>query len=173
MSIDLRAYIRDVPDFPQPGIIFKDITPLLQSREAFAAAVDALAEPYMADSPDLVAAVEARGFIFGGSVAGRLGRGFVPLRKPGKLPSATISEAYELEYGRAAIAAHRDAMRPGARVLVVDDLLATGGTASAACNLVERLGGRLVGLAFLIELDFLNGRERLGGQSIHSVIHYP
>ena len=172
MNIDLRFYIRDVPDFPKIGVMFKDITPLLQNPDAFATAVDKLAEPYRANPPDLLAAVEARGFIFAGAVAHKLGCGFVPLRKPGKLPSGTIQEAYELEYGNAVIEAHQDAIPKDSQVLILDDLLAIGGTATAAVNLVERTGGQVVGMAFLIELDFLGGRKRLEGRPIHSVIHY-
>ena len=172
MSIDLAAHIRDVPDFPKPGILFKDITTLLKDPVAFAAAVDALAAPYRENPPDLIAAVEARGFIFAGAVAIKLGCGFVPMRKPGKLPAETVKLEYELEYGTDAIEVHRDAIGPGTRVVVMDDLLATGGTAAAAAGLVEQLGGTVAGISFLIELDFLKGRARLGDHPIHTTIHF-
>ena len=171
MDVNLEAFIRDVPDFPKPGIVFKDITPLLSDPTALRAAVQALAAPYRQDPPDLIAAVEARGFIFAGALACELNCGFVPLRKPGKLPADTIAEEYELEYGTATIEVHRDAIHAGDRVLVLDDLLAIGGPAAAAIRLVERLGGQVTGAAFLIELDFLKGRERLGEHPVHSVLH--
>lgn len=171
MDVNLEAFIRDVPDFPKPGIVFKDITPLLSDPEALRTAVHALSAPYRRDPPDLIAAAEARGFIFAGAVAHELDCGFVPLRKPGKLPTDTIAEKYELEYGTAEIEMHRDAIQTGDRVLVLDDLLAIGGTAAAAIRLVERLGGQVIGAAFLIELNFLNGRERLGEHPVHSVLH--
>ena len=171
MGVDLAAYIRDIPDFPKPGVVFKDITPLLHDPKAFAAAIEALAAPYVEEPPDLIVAPEARGFIFAGPLAQKLRCGFVPLRKPGKLPAETVSQDYELEYGTAAIEVHRDAIGNDDRVLVLDDLLAIGGTAAAAVALVERLGGRVIGVAFLIELDFLKGREQLRGHPIHSVLH--
>jgi adenine phosphoribosyltransferase len=168
--IDLERYIRDVPDFPKKGIIFKDITPLLGDYEALCATVRKLAEPYLDKGVQLVAGVESRGFIFGAAVAERLRAGFVPIRKPGKLPAETISESYELEYGSDSIEIHADAVPPGAKVLMVDDLLATGGTMAAACRLVEKLGGQIVGVAFVIELCFLNGREKLAGYDVASLI---
>ncbi len=172
MVRDLTAHIRDVPDFPKPGIVFKDITPLLRDPDALAAAIDALAAPYADADLAAVAAVESRGFIFASAVARVLGCGFVPLRKPNKLPAATIAAAYELEYGVDTIEAHTDAIQPGERVVIVDDLIATGGTAAAAVELVERLGGQVHGLAFLIELAFLDGRAKLGAYPVHSVLTY-
>jgi adenine phosphoribosyltransferase len=170
----LRELIRDVPDFPKPGIGFKDISPLLQSATGFAAAVDALA----AASPpgvDVVLGMEARGFIFGAPVALALGAGFVPVRKPGKLPRRTVSESYDLEYGSNTLAVHADAVQPGARVLVVDDVLATGGTVLATAGLVRQLGAELVQVSVLMELAFLGGRGRLAAQGItdvHTVLRY-
>ena len=168
----LRAIIRDIPDFPKPGILFRDITPLLADTERLPIAVRALVEPFRAAGITAVAGMEARGFIFGGLVADKLGVGFIPLRKPGKLPFETISETYELEYGMASLEAHADALDADDRVLVIDDLIATGGTAVAACRLVERLGASVAGLAFVIELDALNGRELLGDYHVHSLLHY-
>lgn len=159
--MDLAAYIRDVPDFPIPGIVFKDLTPLLADAAAFRYTVDRLAERFAGERVARVAAIESRGFIFGAPLAERLGAGFVPIRKLGKLPAATISQTYELEYGTATLEVHRDALRPGERVLLVDDLLATGGTAAAALRLTHALGGQPVGAAFVVELGFLKGRERL------------
>lgn len=167
---DITAFIRDVPDFPKKGIIFKDITPLLGSYEALSATVDQLAEPYLGKGVEYVTGVESRGFIFGTALAERLLAGFVPIRKPGKLPAETLQESYELEYGSDAIEIHADAFPPGAKVLMADDLLATGGTMAAACRLVEKLGGRIVGVAFVVELCFLNGRQQLKGQQIHSLV---
>lgn len=158
----LRAVIRDVPDFPREGILFKDVTTLLNDAEAFRAAIDGLVGAHTGQGIDLVVGVESRGFILGGAVAYRLGAGFVPVRKPGKLPSDRISVSYELEYGENVLEIHTDAMRPGQRVLIVDDLLATGGTAAATVELVQRLGGVVVGVAFLIELAFLEGARALG-----------
>jgi len=168
--MDLEKYIRDVPDFPTEGIIFKDITPLLADAEALAEAVRLLAEPFEGAGVELVAGIESRGFIFGGAVARQLGAGFVPLRKPGKLPYKTVRKEYALEYGTDAVEIHADAVQPGQKVLMVDDLLATGGTMAAACELVEGLGGRILGVAFLIELCFLNGREKLPGRDVHALI---
>src|ERR1017187_2047262 len=159
----LRSLIRDVPDFPRPGIVFKDITLLLRDRAAFIAPVPALARPHRAEGVDLVAGSESRGFILGGAVAVLLGAGFALVRKEGRLPSTRISQAYTLEYGVAVIEMHSDAIEPGQRVLIVDDLLATGGTAGAAAALVDRLGGNIVGFAFLIELSALGGSAALGG----------
>jgi adenine phosphoribosyltransferase len=160
----LRSLIRDVPDFPRPGIVFKDITLLLGDRSAFAAAVSALAAPYVDRGVEIVAGIESRGFILGGAVADRLGAGFVPVRKEGRLPSTRISQSYSLEYGEAVVEMHADALQPGQRVLIVDDLLATGGTVGAAAALVDRLGGDIVGFAFLIELTALGGSAALGGR---------
>lgn len=173
MSLDLAAYIRDVPDFPRPGIVFKDIMPLLADGAAMHEAVERLAEFARAKSPDLVLGAESRGFILGGALACELGCGFVAARKPGKLPWRTVSVDYALEYGTDSLELHEDAIRSGARVLVHDDLLATGGTAAAKVELVERLGGTVVGVAFLVELAFLEGRSRLAGHEVFSVIRYP
>jgi len=161
-----------VPDFPKKGIGFKDITTLLKDRAAFRDAVKQLSAPYRGESIDLVVGVESRGFILGAAVAHELGVGFVPLRKPGKLPYTKIRQEYALEYGTDAIEIHEDAIAPGERVLLVDDLLATGGTAKAACDLIEKLGGKIVGLEFLIELSFLNGREKLGSRKVRALIEY-
>ena len=166
------ALVRDVPDFPKPGITFKDITPLLADPEAFAEVVDRLAEPFVGRGVTKVVGIEARGFVVAAPVAHRLGAGFVPVRKPGKLPWETASEAYELEYGTDELEVHLDAFTPGEKVLVVDDVIATGGTALAAARLVEGLGGEVVGLAFLIELAFLGGAERLGGLPHRSLLVY-
>ena len=169
---DLKELIRNVPDFPKKGIIFRDITTLLRNGEAFKKAVAAMAAPFIKDQVKLVAAVEARGFILGGAVACKLGAGFVPLRKPGKLPAETVEKTYKLEYGVDAVAVHRDAIQPGQKVLMLDDLLATGGTMAAACQLVEDLGGEIVGCVFLIELSFLKGRDKLGAYRLVSLIDY-
>ena len=168
--MDLEKYIRDSPDFPTKGIIFKDITPLLADPGALDEAVRRLAEPYEGTGVQSVAAVESRGFIFGAAVARQLGAGFVPIRKPGKLPHETLSKEYSLEYGTDAVEIHTDAVSPGSKVLMIDDLLATGGTMAAACELVAWLGGRIVGIAFLIELGFLNGRAKLPGYDLHTLI---
>lgn len=168
----LKALIRDIPDFPKPGIVFKDITPLLESPQAFNEVAPALWEPWEGESIDKVVGVEARGFIFAAPVALHCGAGFVPIRKPGKLPAEVEAEEYELEYGTDLIEIHRDAIAGGERVLIVDDVLATGGTAAAAVRLVQRLGGEVAGIAFLIELSFLAGRSRLDGYRLHSVIEY-
>jgi len=167
---DLEKIIRDVPDFPKPGIIFKDITPLLADPAALSQCVDDLIAPFQTAGISKVVGIESRGFIFGTVAACRLGTGFVPIRKPGKLPSETLSEPYELEYGTDTIEIHADALAPGEKVLMIDDLLATGGTMAAACNLVEKLGAEIAGVAFVIELCFLPGREKLGGRDIHSLI---
>jgi adenine phosphoribosyltransferase len=171
-GIDLRAYVRDIRDFPRPGIVFKDITPLLLDPRAIDAAVARLAQFATQLEIDLVVAAEARGFILGGALARALGAGFVPARKPGKLPQEVISSEYALEYGIDALEVHADALAGGPRVLIHDDLLATGGTASAVCDLVKRLGGEIVACAFLIELTFLKGRERLAPNHVHSLIQY-
>lgn len=170
--MDLRKLIRDVPGFPKPGIVFKDITTLTKSPEGFREAVDALTKRYRGDRIDVVVGIESRGFIFGAPVALELGVGFVPARKPGKLPAETVRAEYELEYGTDAIEMHRDAIEPGQRVLIVDDLLATGGTAEAAAKLVEELGGTVVGMAFLIDLTFLKGRERLAGRDVFCLVEF-
>ncbi len=172
MAVDLASKIRDIPDFPKPGIVFKDIMPLLADAEAFRAAVEGLAEFAAPRKPDLILGAEARGFILGGALALQLGCGFVAARKPGKLPWKTIDAEYALEYGTDRLEVHSDAIPAGARVLVHDDLLATGGTACAKINLVEQLGGEVVGLAFVIELEFLHGREKLSGYDVHSLIQY-
>ena len=169
---DLKAFVRDVPDFPKPGILFKDIMPLLADATAFRTAVDELAEWARPREPDLVLGAESRGFILGGALAHELGAGFVAARKPGKLPWRTVGVQYALEYGEASLELHEDAIRPGARVLIHDDLLATGGTSAAKVRLVEQLGGEVVGICFLVELDFLNGREALAGHDVHALIHY-
>lgn len=169
---DLRARIREIPDFPKPGILFYDITTLLKEPAAFREAVDLMLEPYRDDQVDLVVGMESRGFIFSAPLAYQLGAGLVPVRKLGKLPAEVLSVEYALEYGSNTLEIHRDAIRPGQRVLVVDDLLATGGTVKGTIELVERLQGEIVGLAFLVELDFLKGRERLEGHRVSSVIRY-
>ena len=168
----LKSRIRHIPDFPKPGILFYDITTLLGDPAGFKAAIDALSAPYEGQRISLVIGIESRGFILGAAVADRLGVGFCPIRKPGKLPAATIKESFSLEYGTDAIEIHADAMKPGQRVLIVDDVLATGGTASAAARLVKRLGGELHGLAFLIELEALKGRALLQGEKVYSVLKY-
>jgi adenine phosphoribosyltransferase len=166
----LRALVRDIPDFPVAGVTFKDITPVLADPYGLTDAVDAI----VGDAPDcdLVAGIEARGFILGAPVARQLECGFVPVRKPGKLPWRTVRRDYDLEYGQDAVEAHEDAVLPGQRVLIVDDVLATGGTASAACGLVEAMGGIVVGVSVLIELAFLDGRAKLVGHHVQSVLHY-
>jgi adenine phosphoribosyltransferase len=171
-AVELRDLVRDVPDFPEPGIVFKDIMPLLADPAAFKDAVDQLAEWAAPKEPDLILGAEARGFIFGGALAYTLGCGFCAARRPGKLPWKTISASYALEYGENALEVHADAFADGARVLVHDDVLATGGTVKAILDLVEQLGGVVVGVAFLIELEFLNGREQLAGYDLHSLIRY-
>lgn len=168
----LKKVIREVPDFPKEGILFYDITTLLKDGPSLAKAVNALSDRYGGEGIDAVLAIEARGYIFGGAMACRLGTGFVPVRKPGKLPAKTIGETYELEYGTDTIEMHEDAVRKGQRILVVDDLLATGGTAAAACRLVEKAGGQVVECCFLIELRFLKGRERLGSHKVFSLLQY-
>ncbi len=172
MAVDLKSKIRDIPDFPRPGIVFKDIMPLLADPGAFRDTIEALAEFAEPRKPDVILGAEARGFILGGALAYRLGCGFVAARKPGKLPWETVSAEYELEYGVDSLELHADAITNGARVLVHDDLLATGGTARAKVNLVEQLGGEVVGIAFVIELAFLGGREKLAPYDVHSLIQY-
>jgi adenine phosphoribosyltransferase len=168
----LKTKIRNVPDFPKPGILFYDITTLLQDPVGFHAAIDSMALPFHNQGIDVVVAIESRGFIFGSAVADRIGAGFTPVRKPGKLPSQTVRMSYHLEYGSDALEMHSDAIQAGQRVLIVDDLLATGGTARATTDLVKQLGGEVYALAFLIELVALNGRERLAGEVIHAVLQY-
>ena len=172
MHDDLTRSIRSIPGFPKPGIVFRDITTLLKDPAALRQAADTIEAHYTQAGVSKVVCVEARGFILGSILAYKLGAGFVPVRKPGKLPAATLRETYALEYGTDAVEIHVDAISPGDRVLVHDDLLATGGTAAAACALVERLGGTIVGVSFLIELAFLRGRLRLPGQNIHALITY-
>ncbi len=169
---DLRARIREVPDFPKPGILFYDITTLLKHGPSFREAVSLMLEPYREQTIDLVVGMESRGFIFSAPMAFELGVGLVPVRKLGKLPHETLSVEYALEYGSNTLEIHRDAISPGQRVLIVDDLLATGGTVRGTVDLVQRLGAEIVGLSFLVELVFLKGRERLGGIAVSSVIEY-
>ena len=169
---DLKAKIRHVPDFPKAGILFYDITTLLQDKVGFHAAIDSLARPYANQDIDIVVGIESRGFIFGAAVADRIRAGFTPVRKPGKLPSRTVRASYDLEYGTDSLEMHADAISNGQRVLIVDDLLATGGTARATTDLVKQLGGQVRGLAFLIELVALNGRSKLAGEQIHAVLQY-
>ena len=168
----LKARIRDIPDFPKPGILFKDITPLVKDPASLRLAVHQLLHPFLGQEITAVAGMEARGFIFGSLVAWELGVSFIPLRKPGKLPYDVQSISYDLEYGSAALEVHTDALKPGDKVLLVDDLLATGGTARASCELIESLGAELVACAFVVELDALGGREKLGSYVVHSLLHY-
>jgi adenine phosphoribosyltransferase len=168
----LKQLIREVPDFPKPGILFYDITTLLKDKLGFARLIDSLTEYYINKDIDLVIGIEARGFIFAPAMAYQLGAGFVPARKPGKLPSECATVSYDLEYGQDALQMHRDAVGAGHRVVIADDLLATGGTASAVVRLVEQLGGEVVGLAFVVELEFLPGREKLAGYDVRSLIKY-
>ncbi|HKY19713.1 MAG TPA: adenine phosphoribosyltransferase [Vicinamibacterales bacterium] len=168
----LKAKIRSVQDFPKAGILFYDITTLLRDKEGFLQSIDEMVRPFETASIDIVVGVESRGFILGGAVADRLGAGFAPVRKKGKLPSSTVQETYDLEYGTDCLEIHSDAVEPGQRVLIVDDVLATGGTAAATTALVRRLGGDVQSLAFLVELSFLSGRARLGKETVHSVLKY-
>jgi adenine phosphoribosyltransferase len=168
----LEAYIRNIPDFPEPGIQFKDITPLVKDPAMLKLAIHQLIHPFLGKEITAIAGMEARGFIFGSLVAWELGIGFVPLRKPGKLPYDAESISYDLEYGSASLEVHIDALGVGDKVLLIDDLLATGGTAAASCELVEKLGAEVVACAFVVELDFLNGREKLSKYDVHSLIHY-
>ena len=172
MTVDLRTKIRAVADFPEPGILFRDVTPLLADPEALAFAVAELVRPFADDGVDAVAGIDARGFIFGALAAGELATPFVPIRKAGKLPYRTLSESYELEYGHGTLEMHADAVAPGTRILVVDDLIATGGTACATCALIERGGGNVVGLSFVIELEALAGRNKLAGHAVHALVGY-
>ena len=169
---DLRAKIREIPDFPKPGILFYDITTLLKDPDAYREAIDLMIEPFAGEKVDVVVGMESRGFIFSSPMAYRLRAGLVPVRKLGKLPAETASVEYALEYGTNTLEIHRDGIHEGQRVLIVDDLLATGGTVRGTIDLVERLHGEIVGLSFLVELDFLKGRERLAGHRVESVIHY-
>ncbi len=171
-AIDLHAYLRDVPDFPRPGILFKDITPLLRSHEALRATIEALSEPFLNQRITAVVAIESRGFIFGSCVAQKLGAGFVPVRKPGKLPWTRRSEEYVLEYGSGTLEIHDDALTDSDRVLIVDDVLATGGTLAASAKLVSGFGATIVSLATVVELAFLHGRDRLAGLPLHSLLVY-
>lgn len=169
---DLKRYIRDVPDYPQKGIIFRDITPLLGDKKIFREVVELMSKAWAADPPELVAGIEARGFIPGSAIAVKLGAGFVPIRKPGKLPWTTVAESYDLEYGTDQLEVHSDAVQPGQKVLIVDDVLATGGTASAAVRLMRKLGADVVGVQVLIELGYLDGRQRLHDVKLVSEILY-
>jgi adenine phosphoribosyltransferase len=168
----LKQLIREVPDFPKPGILFYDITTLLKDKTGFATLVDRLSEHYVAQNIDLVLGMEARGFIFAPALAYRLNAGFVPVRKVGKLPAATVKFDYALEYGTNSLEMHKDAIQKGQRVLIVDDLLATGGTAEATAKLASMLGAEIAGLGFVVELDFLRGREKLEGYNVMSLLHY-
>jgi adenine phosphoribosyltransferase len=170
--MDLKQHIRHVPDFPKPGILFYDITTLLRNPGGLKATIDRLSEPYEGKAIDAVIGIESRGFILGAAVAERLGAGFIPIRKPGKLPAKSLRESYALEYGSDALEIHEDAIQRGQRILIVDDVLATGGTAAAAAGLVKQLGGDLHGLAFLIELLFLSGKSKLPGEQVYSVLQY-
>jgi adenine phosphoribosyltransferase len=170
--MDLKKLIREVPDFPKPGINFYDITTLLKDPAGWHSVIDQLKEHYAGLSVDLVVGIEARGFFFAPAIAYALGAGFVPVRKPGKLPAATESVEYALEYGTDKLEMHKDAIRPGQRVLILDDVLATGGTAAGVAQLVEKMGGEVVGMGFVIELDFLNGRSKLAGRELFSLLHY-
>jgi adenine phosphoribosyltransferase len=169
---DLKGKIRNIPDFPIKGVVFRDITTLISNPEAFKFAIDHLHERYSNNKPDLIVGIESRGFIFGGALADRLGVGFVPARKPGKLPADTVEESYELEYGKATLQIHADAIEKGQRILILDDLLATGGTLAATAKLVEKLGGIIEEIVIIIELTFLKGREKLPGKNIYSLVQY-
>lgn len=170
--MDLKQHIRHVPDFPKPGILFYDITTLLRHPYGLKTAIEQLSMPYVDARIDAVVGIESRGFILGAAVAERIGAGFIPVRKPGKLPAKAIKEIYDLEYGKDALEIHADAVERGQRVLIVDDVLATGGTAAATAQLVKKLGGELHGLAFLIELLALNGKSKLAGENVFSVLQY-
>lgn len=172
MSMDLKSTIREVPDFPKPGISFKDITTLLKDSTAFHQVIDEFAAHFKDKCPDVIVGAESRGFILGAPLAYKLGCGFVPVRKPGKLPAAVSRASYALEYGEDTLEIHLDAIQPGQKVLIVDDLLATGGTISATTQLVKQLKGEIVGIAFIVELDILKGREKLAGYDILSLVHY-
>ena len=169
---DLKQLIREVPDYPKPGILFYDLTTLLKDRQGFHTLIDRLCEHYNGHTVDVVAGIEARGFIFAPALAYRLNAGFVPVRKPKKLPAKTVSVSYSLEYGTDSLEIHEDAVKPGQRVIICDDLLATGGTAAATAKLIQQLGGRVEGAAFAVELTFLNGRKKLSGLDVFSLIQY-
>jgi adenine phosphoribosyltransferase len=171
--IDLKKHVRNIPDFPKPGILFRDVTTLIQNGEAFKESVDLIVKKYKGEKIDKVVAVEARGFIFGAAIAHKLGIGFIPVRKKGKLPFKTKSVTYKLEYGTDTLEIHKDAIASGERILIVDDLLATGGTVKAVTELVSGLGGKIIGIAFVIELFDLGGREKLKGYDIYSLIKFP
>ena len=171
-SVQLKQLIREVPDFPKPGILFYDITTLLKDKVGFATLIDQFSEHYIDQKVDLVLGMEARGFIFAPALAYRLNAGFVPVRKPGKLPAETVKYDYSLEYGTNSLEIHKDAIQPGQRVLIVDDLLATGGTAEATAKLASSLGAKIAGLGFVVELDFLNGRDKLKGYDVMSILRY-
>jgi adenine phosphoribosyltransferase len=171
-SDQLKKLIREIPDFPKKGILFYDITTLLKDKSGYAALIDQLAEHYIGKQVDLILGMEARGFIFGPALAYRLNAGFVPVRKPGKLPAATARVEYDLEYGSNALEVHKDAIQKGQRVIIVDDLLATGGTAEATCKLATTLGAQIAGLGFVVELDFLKGRDKLKPYDVFSLLHY-
>ena len=168
----LKSKVRDIPDFPEPGIIFRDITPLVADPAALQLSVYQLLQPFLGESVNAVAGMEARGFIFGSLAAWELSVGFIPLRKPGKLPYDVQTASYNLEYGSAALEVHTDAVNAGDKILLIDDLIATGGTAQASCQLIEKLGGEVIGCAFVIELDALKGREKLSKYKVHSLLHY-
>ena len=168
----MKAAIRDVPDFPKSGIVFKDITPLLQNNDLFKASIERMAGPFQRKGVTHVASIESRGFIFGAPVAYLLGAGYIPVRKKGKLPYKTLSHTYELEYGTDTLEVHADALDSSSRVLIIDDVLATGGTARATCQLIEKLKAKVAGLSFLVELEFLHGREKLRGYDVTALIHY-
>ena len=170
--MDLKQHIRSVPDFPKTGILFYDITTLLRDPQGFRMTIDMLSTPYVGQGIDSVVGIESRGFILGAAVAERIGAGFIPIRKPGKLPAKAIKETYDLEYGKDALEIHEDAIDKGQRILIVDDVLATGGTAAAAVQLVRKLGGELHGMAFLIELLFLNGKQKIAQENVYSVLQY-
>jgi len=169
---DLKKLIREVPDFPKPGILFYDITTLLKDRVGFSRLIDALTEHYINYNIELVLGIEARGFIFGPALAYRLNAGFVPVRKPKKLPAEVLQWKYDLEYGQDTLEIHRDAIQPGQRIVICDDLLATGGTAKATADMAQQLGGNICGLGFVVELDGLNGRQKLKGHDVFSLLHY-
>lgn len=169
---DLKKLIRDVPDFPKKGIVFKDITPLLQSPQGLSRAIDILSDRFAGEKIDKIVGIESRGFIFGAPLSLRLGIGFIPVRKAGKLPWTKVSEEYILEYGKDKLEMHADAVSPGENILIVDDLLATGGTVQAVCNLIEKQKAKVNALAFIVELDFLKGREKLKGRNVFSILHY-
>jgi adenine phosphoribosyltransferase len=169
---DLKQFIRDVPDFPKPGIVFKDITPLLRDAQAFKASIQQL-QAAVSDVPcDAIVGIESRGFMFGAALALSMGKGFVPVRKPGKLPARVVRQEYTLEYGTDSIEMHHDALHDGHRVVVIDDLIATGGTAAATCDLVERLGGQVSALGFVVALDFIPWKDRLGGRDVRALVRY-